>query len=407
MDPLNLTTANVHYGSNYTILSYIYLLTYLHYHLLRSIPILFASSNNVSDCANIMDKEVQTFKIPLDGSDDWIKINADQKALLRVAHSPEMQKRLVPAITSKKLNPIDRASLLLDSYALAKANKTPIESVITILKAFTDEDNSIVWSAISGVLNALNILLEEIGGEKYTSFLSFAKSCVMNALNRIGWDPKPTDGHTDKLTRSTILGLVDTFAWNDPSIVAEARRRFDGHWDNPALLPSEYKTTVFKIILMNGGEKEYDQILKSFYATEDNNEKKYAVFSLGATRNNSLRMKTLDWAVKSGDVKLQDFFYPISAVSSSADGTLLAWNYFKDNFAVIKEKLAKASPSLMDAVIVYSTSRFCTHERAKEISEFFKANPLPSSERKITQTVETINTNAALLVQMKGINLAF
>ena len=144
-----------------------YSLTHSH----RSIPILFASSNNVSDCANIMDKEVQTFKIPLDGSEDWIKINCDQKALLRVGHSPEMQKRLVPAVTSKKLNPIDRASLLLDSYALAKANKMPIESVITILKAFTDEDNSIVWSAISGVLNALNILLEEIGGDKYTSFL--------------------------------------------------------------------------------------------------------------------------------------------------------------------------------------------------------------------------------------------
>jgi hypothetical protein len=44
----------------------------------------------------------------------------------------------------------------------------------------------------------------------------------------------------------------------------------------------------------------------------------------------ALKLATLDWAVKSGDVKLQDFFYPIGAVAQSAQGAELAWKYFKD-----------------------------------------------------------------------------
>ena len=44
--------------------------------------------------------------------------------------------------------------------------------------------------------------------------------------------------------------------------------------------------------------------------------------------------------------------------------------------------LAKASPSLMDAVILNSVNRFCTEEKAAEIEQFFKENPLPSSERR-------------------------
>jgi puromycin-sensitive aminopeptidase len=65
--------------------------------------------------------------------------------------------------------------------------------------------------------------------------------------------------------------------------------------------------------------------------------------------------------------------------------------------ALIKEKLNKASPSLMDAVIVNCINRFCTYEKADEIEAFFAANPLPSSERRISQTIELIRSAASLL----------
>lgn len=107
-------------------------------------------------------------------------------------------------------------------------------------------------------------------------------------------------------------------------------------------------------------------------------------------------MRTLDWAVKSGDVKTQDFFYPIGGVASSARGTELAWQYFKDNFDFIKERLSKAAPALMDAVIVNVISRFVTQQQADSVVEFFASHPLPSSSRRISQTVETMRTNAQL-----------
>jgi hypothetical protein len=34
-------------------------------------------------------------------------------------------------------------------------------------------------------------------------------------------------------------------------VAAEAKRRFEGHFADPALLPSDYKTTVFKIVLVS------------------------------------------------------------------------------------------------------------------------------------------------------------
>lgn len=80
---------------------------------------------------------------------------------------------------------------------------------------------------------------------------------------------------------------------------------------------------------MNGGKKEYEAILNSFYTTEDNALRIYVLSSLGATADAALKQRTLDWAVKSGDVKLQDFFYPMGSVASNVAGADLAWTYFQ------------------------------------------------------------------------------
>ena len=40
------------------------------------------------------------------------------------------------------------------------------------------------------------------------------------------------------------------------------------------MLPAEYKTTVYKIVLCNGGPAEYDRVKATYYATEDNIERK-------------------------------------------------------------------------------------------------------------------------------------
>jgi hypothetical protein len=67
---------------------------------------------------------------------------------------------------------------------------------------------------------------------------------------------------------------------------------------------------------------------------------------------------------------------------------------------------AKASPSLMAAMIVSSIGHFCTARRADEIDAFFKAHPLPSCERRISQALENMRANAAMLGQIAHSKLA-
>jgi puromycin-sensitive aminopeptidase len=370
-----------------------------------TIPLLFATDGAESTEAVLMTKKTQSFSLPLNPSvnvdDNYVKINCGQQALARVKYSPDMITRLQSAINKKKISAIDRASVLLDAYALAKAGKMEFTMVVDVLRAFQDDINYTVWSAIAGVLGGLKSMMTEIGGEPEKSFKAFAGNLVKRALVSVGWEPKDTDKHTDKLLRSTIIGLLDTFCSSEPDVVTEARRRFEAHFEDPSALPSDIKTTVYRIVLKAGGVAEYERILATFYSTEDNAEKKYAMVSLGSTEDLKLKTRTLDWSIKSGDVKLQDFFYPIGPVGSNKEGAQLAWTYFTENMVLIEEKLKSASPSLFDAVIVNSCSGFCTLARADEVEMFFKENPHPSSARRIAQCVENMRNNGHMPVKVK------
>ena len=51
----------------------------------------------------------------------------------------------------------------------------------------------------------------------------------------------------------------------------------------------------------------------------------------------------------------------------------------------------------MSAVLVSSIGRFCTAARADEIEHFFQTHPLPSSQRRISQALENMRANSAML----------
>ena len=91
--------------------------------------------------------------------------------------------------------------------------------------------------------------------------------------------------------------------------------------------------------------------------------------------------------------------------SSSKDGAQLAFTYFKENLSLLRDMLKKASPSLMDAVIVYCCGAFSTLERAEELEAFFAANPFPSSKRRIANMLESMRNTGAMLEKVKASQL--
>ena len=369
------------------------------------IPILVLSEDGVLPSVTWMREEYCTVTIPV-RNDGFVKLNANHDVPMRVHHTPAMLSRMQSSILSMKMPVTDRSGLLLDKYALLKAKllNHPKE-LLQLLTYYRNESNPIVWEAIETVLFSLEMITSQVGLDVNGYFRSFAKKIVMPLSNLVGWEPCEGESELHVLLRGSMLRLFSAFCYDDQNVIDEAKVRFLSFKNDPSdvkVFPSDIRLSIFKIILKNGGKEEYETIQNYFFTASDEAEKKLVLNSLGYTKDSSLKLRTLEWTL-SGDIKLQDFFYPMGSVSrSSKEGLDISWSFLKEHLPKIQEKVGKASSSLMDAVIVSCCGSYCSYNMANEIEEFFKVNPMPKNERKISQTCENIRSNAGLLEDFKA-----
>ena len=276
------------------------------------IPIITCTVEKTQQDVTFMREKSATVTIPLPSKDGWVKLNAGQDVPMRVKLTLEMIERLGAGIKAKTLPAPDRAALLTDSYALVKSGAMEPEALIKLLSNYSDEDSYIVWSGIADILGGLDSVLGDDEAMS-SSFRQFAKKIVIGLNDKVGWESKDTDGHLTVLLRGMMIGLLSNFCYDDKDVSAEASSRFAAFLadhNDMVSLPSDMRTSVFKIVLKNGGVAEYDQVKAYFDQASDNAERKHVLASLGNSPDPKLKLKTLEWTI-SGDIKLQDFFYPM------------------------------------------------------------------------------------------------
>ena len=112
--------------------------------------------------------------------------------------------------------------------------------------------------------------------------------------------------------------------------------------------------------------------------------------------NKDVLRKSLDFSV-SEDVRHQDSVYMIGRIAANNLGRDLAWQFFKDNFPMLKERYK--SGFMLSHLVQSVSERFVTDEQADMVQKFFEENALPGSERKVAQALETVRLNSAWLAR--------
>jgi aminopeptidase N/puromycin-sensitive aminopeptidase len=72
-----------------------------------------------------------------------------------------------------------------------------------------------------------------------------------------------------------------------------------------------------------------------------------------------------------------------------------AWNFIREHWPEVKAKVTNFAA----AFAVDEAGAFCDISKRDEVQQFFTANPIPSAERSLRQTLETINNCSDLRTQ--------
>jgi len=319
----------------------------------------------------------------------WIKFNAHQSGFYRVKYSPHLSNKLGVAISSLALPAGDRLGLVNDTFALAKAGMIPITEVFSIIKHYENENDYNVWADLSSNLGYIATL---ISSEPYKPLLKrFILRLFSNIYSKLGSEPRQGDKDLDKMLRPIVLSNVGSNGGQE--VIDIARRKFQIFLEDHSSLSSDLAGVVFKLVVVNGGEEEYNKLV-SIYETEDKPEIKIKALScLCLAQSPELIKRSLAYGF-SDKVRSQDIMYVYSSTSTTPVGRDLTWAYVKENWEDIQKKL---SGMLIGRVITYSTSNFTTEEHYRDVESYFSNRTIPGIERTIQQSLETIRGNIIFL----------
>uniref|UniRef100_U3KGK1 Aminopeptidase n=1 Tax=Ficedula albicollis TaxID=59894 RepID=U3KGK1_FICAL len=357
------------------------------------VPISICTSEDPS-CAKmqiLMDKPELTVVLKDTKPEQWVKLNLGTVGFYRTQYSPAMLESLIPAIKDLSLPPVDRLGLQNDLFSLARAGIISTVEVLKVMEAFVNEPNYTVWSDLSCNLGILGTLLSHT--DFYEDIQAFVRDVFSPIGERLGWDPKPGEGHLDALLRGLVLGKLGKAGHK--ATLEEARRRFKEHVEGKQLLSADLRSPVYVTVLKHGDSSTLDTMLKLHKQADMQEEKNRIERVLGAIAQPELIQKVLTFAL-SEEVRPQDTVSVIGGVAGgSKQGRKAAWKFVRDNWEELYNRYQGGF--LISRLIKLTVDGFANDKMAAEVKAFFESHPAPSAERTVQQCCENILLNAAWL----------
>ena len=354
------------------------------------VPISVTTSWGETPLPTLMESAKGTIdiKAPPGSEETWFKVNTDQTGFYRVNLSPDDWAALIPAIASRTLSDTDRLGVQNDAYALSRAGYLPVSQFLAIAEAYKDETDASVWRELAGNLGDLDTLLFD--EECYLQLKVLCQSLFTPLAKRMGWQPKPGEGHLDTLLRGIALGQAGYY--EDSEVLGEAKSRFENYLKNPSSLAPDLRSVVYSLTAQQGDGDTYERMWDLQKKAELQEEKVRLLISLTRIPDPELISDVLKRSL-TDDVRSQDTVTVVGAVSGNPKGKALAWDFLKDNWDEFNERYGHGGFMLMR--LVGLPRGFTTQERLDDVKQFYGAHPVPAAERSVRQVIEGIELNVA------------
>ena len=371
-----------------------------------------------NDKVSLMDQK--TITIPQPKNEEWIKLNAGEVSLVRVDYPHQLLKRLEEVVKNGQLSAPDRLGLIRDSFSLAESGQSPTTLSLELAQSYVNEEDYTVWAELTGKLLQLDSLLAL--ESFYPDFKKYGRNIYKGIVEKLGWEAKKGEKHTDSLLRGMVLNMLGGFG--DQDTIQMAQELFDTHvrhsgersdsrirtkdsgqarlvsdeserarMMSTGSLHPDLKSVVYNLVAENGRKTEFETLIKMYKEDINPQEKDRIGRALGKFKSKTLLSKTLDFSI-SKHVRFQNSLQIIAAVWVNPTGRYLAWEFVKKNWQMLKERYAGGH---YFTKVFGPAGEFTKKEDANDIEKFVKINPVPEAKRTIAQALEQIYSNAEWL----------
>ena len=195
-------------------------------------------------------------------------------------------KRSFDLVSSRfgELSPADQLGLLSDARALGFTGQEPVGDFLALSSRAAPGMDPHVLQSIASRLAGMDALYD--GLPRQAAFEAYGRRVVAPLLIDLGWSPKTGESQNDALLRNVVLGALSQF--QDPAVVAEARRLFEGYLKDPSTLTSDLRRNVLGVVAAHADAATWDRLHALALASKSSLEKRELYGLLGAVRDRAL-----------------------------------------------------------------------------------------------------------------------
>ncbi|XP_037686396.1 glutamyl aminopeptidase [Choloepus didactylus] len=340
-----------------------------------------------------------TLNSPNPGGNAFLKINPDHIGFYRVNYEIPTWNWIATELTFDHTNfsPADRASLIDDAFALARAELLDYKVALNLTRYLKMEEDFLPWQrVISAITYIINMFEDD--KELYPMIEEYFQGQVKPIADSLTWED--TGDHLKKLLRASVLGLACKM--RDPEALNSASQLFQQWLRGNISLPVNLRLLVYRYGMQNSGdEASWNYTFEQYQKTSLAQEKEKLLYGLASVKNITLLSRYLDMLKDSNLIKTQDVFTVIQYISYNSYGKNMAWNWIQLNWEYLVNRYTLNDRNL--GRIVTIAEPFNTELQLWQMESFFAKYPeAGAGEKPRKQVLETVKNNIEWLKQNRN-----
>jgi puromycin-sensitive aminopeptidase len=322
--------------------------------------------------------------VDLGGEVDWVVANGGGHGFYRTTYSDDLFAALLTNIDA--LDDVERHALVSDTLAFVRNGQVDSASFFDLIGKFADEREQAIWSVINGGLATIeHHALDE---SARPAFQEFVRSLVGPTLDRLGWEPSPSDTDLDRKLRGDLIATMGALGEHQETI--ERCREVVADLLDGATPDPEIATAALTVFARHSGESEYDRLWETYRAARTPLDQVRYLRSVATVAREDLAIGTLDKVIE-GDIRAQDGFWVFARLLSGKAGPAV-WQSAASRWDALLEMM----PGMTKTRVVEGISLLSHPEVAADVKAFFAEHPLPEASRSIEQNLEKLDANVRL-----------
>jgi puromycin-sensitive aminopeptidase len=299
-------------------------------------------------------------------------VNAGGSGFYRTSYGTEELAEISAGLGS--LTEIERAVLLSDTWALARAGVRTVGDVLTVANGLGTLVEPSAWTVVAELLDTLNRIVDDADRP---ALEGTAGRLFAPILDELGWNARADEDELAPVVRARAVRVLGTIA-RDAEVRAEAAARFDA-----GALDGDLAAPIVQVVASMDRSGDRDEMLRRCREAKDPQSEERYRDGVAAISNRTLGVSTFEWCFEL--FRSQDVPFVILRLMSNPVAGAAVWEALASSW---EDTLAQIPAPMHYFVGAGVATLISDRAFAERIAAFHRDHPIAISQSRVEQAVE-------------------